>query len=64
MASIRFIGDAVAILPMRMAQRLCGRFLWLSSFYIIDFIPNNDYLVYLHLKIIRYGKGYPCAFIA
>lgn len=35
-----------------------------SSFCIIDFLPNDDYLVYLHLKIIRYGKGYPCAFTA
>ncbi|EHG98537.1 hypothetical protein HMPREF9441_03644 [Paraprevotella clara YIT 11840] len=35
-----------------------------SSFCIIDFLPNNNYLVYLHMKIIRYGKGYPCAFTA
>lgn len=45
---------------MRMARRLCGRFFCgFSSFYIAYFLPNNYYLVYLHLKFIRYGKGYP-----
>lgn len=65
MACARSIWDAVDILPMRMARRPCGRFFGgVSSFCIIDFLPNNDYLVYLYLKIIRYGKGYPCAFTA